>query len=394
MASKRSRDIVVALEIETTSDTYNAPSSTDDVLPITDASFNPEAEQLADGRRTGGLDEGDLTVGKVPIVGSLTTELLGDIATPAAPANLKKLFRIAGWLFATQAVVPTTGVGDVSAGGVNQLTIDLTTETDFSSVDGAYVGMDVELSAVPAVTERRTVATYEVTGTNAVMTFTKAPSVTLTTGTKVKVLAQERAVLHAGDIPTASVDFYLAGRKSAHRGVCADLSMNWAAGARATISATLRGKFQGARSDVTQPTPSLPSTLAPVWRGGIMRVGGVLTRVNSLTHSLGNTLGTYGDPEDSEGFTAHEITRRGVRMTLDPKLGLMSDVDWSAILRAGTERLIHAQIGAAVGNRVSLLVQRAKTLSLADKDQEGLAGEDVGFKCEGRDAVVSIMCWS
>lgn len=394
MASKRSRDVVVAIEIESTSGTYEAPSSTVDVLPITEATINPEAEQLADGRRVGGLDEGESTVGRVPAVGTITTELLGDIATPAPPANLKKLFQIAGWLFTAQVVVPTSGVGDVSAGGVNTLTIDLTTETDFSSVDGAYVGMDVELSGVPATTERRTVATYEVTGTNAVMTFTKPPSVTLTTGTKVKVLAQERAVLQSGDIPTASIDTYLDGRKAMHRGISADLAMTWAAGARATVQATLRGKFQGARSDVTQPTPTLPSTLAPVWRGGIMRIGGAVARVNTLTHALGNTLGTYGDPEDAEGFTAYEITRRGVRLTLDPKLGLMSEVDWNAAVRGGTEYLIHAQIGTAVGNRVSLLVQRAKALSVADKDQEGLAGEDVAFKCEGRDAGVSILCWS
>jgi hypothetical protein len=140
------------------------------------------------------------------------------------------------------------------------------------------------------------------------------------------------------------------------------------------------------KEDAAVPAATYDATRPPAFKGGAMLVDRKAAALENLSLDLGNEQTFPDNPNAAEGFDPSIITRRNVTGSINPLETLIATRDIMADFRAGTQRIVHARYGEAVGNKVGVTVPGALYTGQTPGDRSGLSTVEVPFSAVGRDA--------
>jgi hypothetical protein len=366
--------------IETTPGTFQAPGATD-FIPIEnfDEKLNPKTTESTEVRGT--LAAGETAIGgfQPDITGSAFLRGGGGVAVepPLGP-----VIEVCGLKKATGIVIPATGTSTATAGTTTSFTIDTSVDTDWSAVDGAYVGRPVELSVNPVVAEIAIITKYDVTGVNAVVTVDKTFPVALSATTEAKVFPGMIYKIDSVVPPSLSVECYVDGKLRQYSGVRGNLKITLPGGEAGKFNLDLFGTFEG-ETDVTTPIGDF-SALGPqaTWRDGIARLDGLEIAATSLDIDTGNTKTRHPNPNVEPGFDIAFITKRNARGTLQTNAVLVATHDRITKLATNVKMPFAAVLNrnGTPGTRWALTMPAFKALDISLADKEGIVDDSISYQ--------------
>ena len=383
------------VKVEGTPGTYDQPSTSTDRVSIDDLSFTRNPETQESNEATGTFDQGETDIGgfKPQITG--TAKLRGAASAGTAP-NLARILRACGMKAAAGTVVPASGTSAIKTGSgtTTGFTIDISAETDWSNVDGAYIGRVVRLSVNPSTPRFATILDYQVTGNDAVVTLAETMASTLGNTTEVEIMPDYMLWPTSvnADIPSLSIEGYEDLLRKRYFGSRGTFGIRLDAGRRGDVTFTLDGSVYDDEADVvSSPAPSaadlagLPAP--PSWRNGRAFYNKVRVGCLGLELNLNHQVGRPRDPNELHGFGLVIPGRRNIGGTIRFNADLVASRAAEADLKAGARRPFAAMLdtAASAGNRISILIPRLKHLDLTREDAEQVLADSIPFQAVSYD---------
>lgn len=371
----RSPNKALVAKIQSVEGVFETMDPATDAIPMDDFDWPLNPETLASTEATGAIFEAetDIVNTKPSITGTCKMRGSGSVTTPP---RFSPLLIASGHDENVKTVIPATGVSDVTAGGASQVTIDLTTETDWPNTDGAMVGRLAELSGNPATAKEVSIIGYDVTGTNVVVTFDHVFSPVLDNTTKIKAPA---GVLYtpAQDVPDLiSIAAYLDGRVRKIRDVRGTVGITIPGANRGTLNFDLRGNLEDDDDEAVPVTIDFSGLPSPaIWRKGRATLDKLLTGCSNFTLNQNNDQTQYPNPNVDTGFDANIITKikPGGELTLN--MALKATHDRVGKLTANTKMAWSALLDkdAGAGGRWLVTVPNLKFTDVGKGDRQGIA---------------------
>jgi hypothetical protein len=166
-----------------------------------------------------------------------------------------------------------------------------------------------------------------------------------------------------------------------------DLSVTWTAGGICVAEFRLTGLL-GSKADAALPSFTYDATKPPVWKGGVMTIGGAAAAVQQLTLAMNNQISYPDNPNAAEGYDPPVITGRNVQGSINPLETLVATRNIFQDFRDGTKRAIVARVGSVAQNKVTLNILAAQYRGEQQADAAGKLIVNVPFSATGKDANV------
>jgi hypothetical protein len=129
-------------------------------------------------------------------------------------------------------------------------------------------------------------------------------------------------------------------------------------------------------------TPTFETTLPEPFLNATFVIGSYAASIASMTLDLTNTVAVSPNPNSADGFGEVRVTARNTQGSVNPEAEDISDKNFIAELRAGTQQVIQTGvIGSSAGNRWAVSVPKSYWLNLAYGDRESLLTFDGSFGC-------------
>jgi hypothetical protein len=389
----RTQDAAVCLKIESTAGTYEAPSTTTDMLEAAGGLVAPDNPQVIETNTfTGSIIDRRPEIGRVPIglpleVPLKATTVSGSVAAP----EWEDWARINGFEPEAGAVI-TSGVVTAASvvNGRQTFTIDRSVDTTWPAADDAMIGraviIDIDGAGGGAADPPAHVIAYEVTGNNAVVTIAETPSGTVDTSSRVTAPAARRFVLN-DDPPTASVDMYHEGRKWALNGAGSDGRLEMPSGGRWSMNGQILARLEGTNpTDVAVPADVTDQTvIKPRWKNGRALLGGVEIAVDTATVAVGAQRYQADNPNEVEAIEATCIVRMRPTVEMVPLVADLATRNAFADFRTNTTRdfVAATDLNAAAGARLSFVAPIIQFTNAAEQDRAGFIGESLSAVIDG-----------
>lgn len=375
MSALRSRNAALLAKIEAVEGDPETLNASSDGVLVSELQVNLTPQNEERGEVTGSLDD------RGPLIGGLQAEISFDVylkgsGTPGTAPEFGKLFQACGWgEVVTSAAVPAAA--EACGAGGSTTTAELGSSA--SSTAQAYRGMPITFSD-------------EVEGTSFISNYTTSKIATLTdtfaaidTDTKYQIPVNVLYKPISSSIPSLTLAAYIDGVVWTIAGARGTFTLTFTAGRGAKASFRFTGMFIS-KADAAVPSPTYQTTTPPIWRNNRMFINRAAAAVASFTFDNGNTLIYPENPNATQGFETSIITARSMRGTLDPQLTLVATRNILADLQAGTERIVHATLGSAAGNRVGFTAPTALFEQANPGDRNGIAIEQVSCRFLGQDS--------
>lgn len=360
--TRKSNVTAMAVKMQAAAETFDAPSSTDDVWPI--ASLQPQINgvTIQNDEYTGSVHKpGDEVIGK-RFSASFTIYLRppGGDDVPAADAWIPGRF-LKAMKFTevrTAAAIPAAAEA-VSGGTATGVTLGAGatgTEDLYKSMalilsdNGATV--KEQLTAIRSYAADKTVELVETLGTPPAAEY-QIP----------KQLSFQRSI-DESDAPFLSMSLWLGGL----RYDLVDVAMS---SARFVIPTSTRDQGAYPRLEVSidarihayadEATPSIPSVgNIPFWKDGDFWVAHKAVGGSSLTIDLGLTTAAPPNPNFEDGSGSPEIVETRGSINMDRQAYLKAQFDTLAMAQAQTQHPVFAQWGYTSGKIIQLVVPDAR----------------------------------
>lgn len=142
-----------------------------------------------------------------------------------------------------------------------------------------------------------------------------------------------------------------------------------------------------APEDVADPGALVLDDVRPYpFLGATIVLGGVSTKVNTLTVDYGGTVTMPDNPLDAMGYDPAGLTARRVGGRINPPLALQSVRNAYAAWRDQTVTELWTTWGDSPGNRVSLYLPEVLYSGSEEEDVQGYAHEGIPFRSVAPDA--------
>ncbi|MGQ9367699.1 hypothetical protein [Azospirillum sp. ST 5-10] len=377
----RTRNALVAVKIESSEGVYASPSAATDAVLVENPRPTPRPNQIETNEVTGSLDPfEDLVAG---MMFDLTFDsFLKGSGTPGTAAEWGNLWKATGGAEVITASAVPASAEAASAGSGTTLTLG-------SSAAGTaqiYRYMPLLLGTNPAGGATTFVTDYT-SGKVATLADSFDPALDNTTTYQIPV-----NVLYlpaSDDIPSVSMDVYMDGIKYAMAGCRGRRSLRLEANGVGRFSWTFSGVFVS-KTDVAVPTGVFDATRPPVWKGGVFTWDRKPAALKTLTFEDGGQVTMPDNPNSEEGYDPAVITGRKWTGSMDPLMTLVATRNVLADVRAGTNRILHARLGTAAGNRIGITAAQTKPLNETPGDRSGLLTGEVPLQYVGQDSGLGI----
>ena len=381
----RTRNVAQLFKAESTEGQDANPTAAADAVLVTNPERPAPDPNVIDNQTASGSLDAD-----APIVGGMTFSWSTDLilkgsGDPATPPEWGPVLRACGFAEVTQTAVPATGTSTATGGTTGSFTIDTATHTDWSTDNGAYLGMPVELSGNPTGPVITFVTGYTVAGGVATVEIAHTLTTALDNATEARILPNVTYAPASENIPSLSSYTYMDGLLYKVLGVRGSAQLTLTSGREARAQITWRGIF-GGKEDAAVPDVTLDPTREPIWKNGLMLLDGRAIALQSLSLNTNASLVNPDDPNQVEGYSTTIMTGRDMQGSLDPLAELVANYDPLARFRSGTEQRMAAMLGASVGNRLGLTVPRGKYRNVNPTGRDDLAAEDIAFSAVGNDS--------
>jgi len=150
-------------------------------------------------------------------------------------------------------------------------------------------------------------------------------------------------------------------------------------GGRGIVSFKMTG-HSSSPTDVSLVSPTYDSTIPPPVIGASFSIDSYSAVISSLAFSLGNTVATPPDMNQSDGYSVPQITQRDVNGSFDPEAVLVATEAFEANLRSGKSMALSTgTIGSTQYNRFAISMPAVSYRSIAPGDRSGVRTYDLGF---------------
>lgn len=371
------RNAYLAVKIESVPGVFEAPNpATDGMLIRTTLPPRPQVNVQNTDEATGSLDPEAPEAGGMTFMFDASVYLKGSGVAATAP-EFGSLLRIAGFQESvTSAAVPVAA--EASAGGADQKS--LTLGATASATAHAYRGMPILLSG--DIEKTAFIAAYTAAK---LATLTEDVGAQPTTDTDYQIPANVRYLPASSSIPSASISFWMDGKRWDLAGCRAQWSAELTSGGTGTLTFQLNGMFVE-EDDEAMPTRAVDATRPPIWKNSVSVLDYLLVGTSSFTLQSGIQLVNPDNPNQVEGYDPAEITTRNITGTLDPLTELVATKDRLTQLRSNTEMIYHARLGSVAGNRVGVTIPRYKLTDRQVQNAQGIARDNLPGSAVGPDA--------
>lgn len=360
----RSANTVIGLKIETTPGTFDAPSSSTDLLTVAD--LRPSIQGLTSDVQeyTGSIHRPGAKVGgaSFEISGRCLLRGPGGSDVPAADAYVAgRLLRLAG--FAEQRITSAVPAAAEALGGAGNTTSIAALGASAVATDDLYTGLLIQLSALGAIGQPASFAMIkDYIGTG------KLAHIALTHGSafsgNYQIPKQLAYVLSADEPPSASASCWIGSKR--YDGVGLSLSsfrINLPTFSRdntelPSLEFTLTGDLHQDDDD-TCPTPDVSMAVAP-FRNGKLWIANKQLGGTSISIDFGATVAYAPNPNKATGNEAAVLVETTRRAEFNLNHVSKATVDLIGMADAQAYHSILAQWGLASGNSMGLVVPEAR----------------------------------
>lgn len=378
------RNAYLAVKIESTPGTFDAPDPASDGLLIrTTVPPRPQVNVVNTDEATGSLDP------EAPEAGGMTFQFNANVylkgsGTPGTAPEFGPLMRIAGFQESvTGTAVPAAP--EASAGGTDQKS--LTLGTSASTTAQAYQGMPILLTGDIAKTAF--IANYTAAKLAA---LTEDVGAQPTVSTNYQIPINVRYLPASTSIPSASLKFWMDGKRWDLAGCRASWSLDLSSGGVGELNFQINGMFV-AEEDEAMPTRAVDASRPPIWKNSVSVLDYLLVGTSSFGLQSGIQIVNPDNPNQLEGYDPAEITARDITATLDPLTELKATKDRMAQLRGNTEMIYHARLGSVAGNRCGIVIPRYKLTDRQVQNAQGIARDNLNGSSVGPDAGAIFTFW-
>lgn len=384
MVEFRSRAQILAAKIQTTIGTEVTPSvSTDAVVARLPIAVRAPFETLDTDYVTGTMSFGP------PIIGGGYAEI--DVPMNLrgkGNADLDTLLRACGFSATTLASAAT---GTASAGA----SLSITLAAGSSSVDGAYVGMPLRITAGTGAGGTWLVSNY--VGSTKVATLIGAA----VTPDNTSVYSIDANVLYKPvSIGNELVTMHHYQRSSltsgtSHRFKLFDGAGNFKLAIKPRqlpqIDFTVRGKLSAIPDDTADPgNATFPTGLPVPVMAAQTYLGGAAMRFNDFSFDLGADMQMFADPGSAFGYDGGAIVSRKPSGSIEPDLTRNSTRNAFSQWLANTDQTLWMAWGATALSRVSLYMPAVRYTGNERGDAAGFVTEKLPFRAYGPDNEILI----
>lgn len=359
----KANNTCVALKLQDSVDTFANPSSTADVIPVSQLAFAITGVSIANDEYTGSeAKNGDEIAGKSATL-SYRVKLRppGGSAVPDAGAFLLGRILVAAKM--TENRIATAIPASAEALGSGSTTAMAVLGAGAAATAGLYKGLALTLSDIGTNTRSRLTAIRSYNASkNAVLmqTLGTAPAANYQIPTQ---LSYQRSIV-AGDAPFASQRIWIDGHRY-------DLVNNTLTSLRVVVPASTReaAAFPEIEvswavtilSDADEATPVVPSLgPTPKWRDGKFFMAGLATPGSNLTLDSGLSVGYPPNPNKEEGNDAPQLIEARASLTFERHHRLKAIVDHLAQADAQAQHSVYAQWGNGAGTMVQIVIPDAR----------------------------------
>lgn len=376
MSALRKRNAALLFKIETTEGVAVTPSASTDAVLVEAPQLNFNPQNVQTNEVTGSIDN------RGPIVGGLQASISFSVyakgsGTAGTAPEVGDLLRACGW---AETITATAVPAAAEACGAGGSTTTAQLGASASATAQLYRGMPITFSSGQTLS---TFITNYTTGK--IATLAEAAAGTINAGVNYQIPVNVLYSPASTGIPTGTLYYYEDGVLTILKGVRGTFTMEWTAAGAVKLNFTMSGEFVS-KTDVAVPACTYDSTRPPIWRSGKSLVDRAVAVVSRLNFDCGNNVVYPENPTSTEGFDTCVITERAMAGQIDPQATLVATRSILTDMRNGTQKIINALVGTAVGNRVGITIPAALYTGASPSDRQGLATEDVPFSCIGQDA--------
>lgn len=343
--------------------------------------FNPTIVQT--GEYQASIDDSEELVGGMLCQVAFDVLMKGS-GTAATPPEWADLMKGCGWAeVITSTAVPSSAEA-CGAGGS-------TTTAELGSSAGTtaqqYRGMPINFSSGQSLS---TFITNYTTGKVATLTDTAGGTINAGVNYQIPVNVLYKPASSSFSIFT--LWFYMDGKLWKFYDARGNTTFNLVANNPWRLRFTFNAKFVS-ETDASIVTPTLDTTVAPLWYNGAWKLNRIAAALNSMTLDAQAQVTNFPNPNDAEGFDSAEIVNRHMQGQIDPMERLVATADVMADFRAGTKRIMYAKAGSAAGNRLGLIIPEARSLNATLGQQGGIATRTIPYRAVGADAGAFLTIW-
>lgn len=183
---------------------------------------------------------------------------------------------------------------------------------------------------------------------------------------------------------SCTIYYYQDGVRFRITGCRGNVVVRGAVGEVMTLEFTMVGrKTSGDPTDASTPTPTLDSTVPPVFMGNnFFALDAYNPSFTEFTLDAGMTVNVPPNANASDGYGDVTLTERDVRGTLNPLMTLVATQDWVDDLEQSNTQALSYALGTAGGNRMTVGVPLLRYIEMGFDDRDGNRALSIGWKGE------------
>lgn len=172
-------------------------------------------------------------------------------------------------------------------------------------------------------------------------------------------------------------------RRIARRGR-ATMQFDFQAGEQATVQFTVKALYD-TPTDSNLPDAQYSDLLPPIGESAGLTIAGYdeTGTIEKLSFQLGNELVPVPDINSPNGRHSFRIKSRKPTGSIDPEVVKLSDFNPFSLWENGTKSALHATLGNAPGERISVVLPQAQFTGVKDKERAGLNAYDLPYRATG-----------
>lgn len=395
MPSLKLRNSTYAFAVETAEGVDQNPTIAANLISrATGLTIAGGSRAIDDNEQRGGLGAGEPIVVDAPMTATLTVNMAASGVVGTAP-EVGDMLECCGMSETISTVLPAAGTVTATGGTTTSLTFDrsVANGTQFSAVNGSYIGHPILLTTNPATPTISHITDYTVAGTIVTIKIAHTMAVALSATTTFTKPGNVDYTPHSGAIPTGTLHVYrdasttTSGVKWALLGNRGNMEITSTAAEKWTQQFSLQGTF-GSKTDSTlATTPGGGSGSIVVWSNSSFTLDRVRIGLRAFSIGLGTTGVNPPNPNAINGFDPYELTGRTVQGAADPLLTLVATRDLWTKMRNQTFSVFHAMLGPATGGtagtRIAVTLRDGKFREVAEQDDQGLIRDNTRFQAVG-----------
>lgn len=386
MSDYRTRDQLLVGVIESPAGTEGAPTVSN-AIQTRAITYSPQFEQIDTNYVQSSLSESAPQTGGGNVQMTVPLWLKG-AGTPGQAPDWGVLARAAAM---SQTLLASAATGTAQAGATGSITL----ASGASSVDDAYVGMPITITAGTGSGQTVVIAAYN--GTSKVASVVPNWAVTPSTDSEYSIPANAlyRPVSSGLELGTFWGYQHRNSGDSRRRRLfasAANMTLGITPRQLVDMSFALTGLLPAAPDDVTKPAaPTYQASAPRPFIGAQAYLGGSPVKFAECQFDLGNDVQMFDDPAAAFGYGPGAVIMRRSTGRIVPNLTLVSSRNAFDDWLSSTPRSLWLRWGAAAGERVSLWLPAIQYTGHEETDVRGFPAEGLPFRSVARDAEI-FMC--